>query len=164
MWEQLRYPHVICATISEEFNVEAFIMWLQKRWDRKCFNSPVMSLWWKRLHQTSSNGNVGFVWAGICISQRMWRNTCFDSVRRQKLLANLSNQNHIVEVNHGMNLRILPRPDLFPFLKRRHVCSLLGDILRKSRNSSWQEAAEMCAHHRKKGKWFTFALWIMKWC
>lgn len=29
----------IRTTISEEFIVEAFIMWSQKSWDRKCFNS-----------------------------------------------------------------------------------------------------------------------------
>lgn len=67
MWVQLRCPHVIHAMISKEFIVAAFNMWLQKRWDRKCFNHPVLSLRWKWLYQMSSDGNMGFVWVGICL-------------------------------------------------------------------------------------------------
>lgn len=43
-------------------------------------------------------------------------------VRTPKLLANMSNQDHIVRVNQGMKMRIISRPGLY------FLCSLLGDI------------------------------------
>lgn len=72
--------------ITEEFNVAAFIMWLQKRWDRKCFNSPVMSLWWNQLCKTSSNGNVGFMWVGTCL---------YKNVRKYLFLTAFGGQNYL---------------------------------------------------------------------
>lgn len=86
MWEQLRYPHVICAMISGELNVTAFIMWSQKRWDRKCFNSPVMSLWLNRLYKTSADGNVGFVW--------VWISPYAKNVRKYLFLTTLVGRNY----------------------------------------------------------------------
>lgn len=59
--------------------------------------------------------------------QRMWRYTCFRQRWRTKLLANLSNQDHIVEVNHGMNLRKLPRPDLSSFFENADMCARFWD-------------------------------------
>lgn len=72
-------------------------------------------------------------------------------VRMPKLLANMSNQDHIVRVNHGMKMRIISRPGLY------FLCSLLGDIFCKNRNGSWQEAADISGHHQNKDKLFTFA-------
>lgn len=57
----------------------------------------------------------------------------FDSDCRPKLLANLSNQDHIVRVGHGMNLRILSRPDPLFFF--------------------WSKNVDMCAHF-----WETFSV------
>lgn len=78
-----------------------------------------MSLWWNQLYKTSSDGNVGALcgWRFVYMQKGCEEILVFDSDCRPKLLANLSNQDHIVRVGHGMNLRILSRPDpLFFFL------------------------------------------------
>lgn len=108
---------------------------------------------WIQSIKTSSDGNIGLVWVGFVSISKEWDEILVcDSVRTQKLLANLSNHNHIVGVRHSMNLIILSRP-----LKKK-MCSLLVDIFHKRRNGLWQEAAEMSGHTQNKGQLFTFAL------
>lgn len=128
----------------------------KKRWDRKCFNSPVMSMWLNRLYKTSSDGNVGFVWVGLCPYPK--------NVRKYLFLTVLGRQN-CMEI--CLIMTILPgsttpwtwgssQSQISSFIK---VCSLLGDIVHKNRKSSWNEAAEISGQSENKDWLFTFALW-----
>ena len=136
MWEQLRCPHVICATISEELSVTAFNVRLQKRWDRKCFNSAVMLLWSGRLCKTSSDGNVGSEWVGIRPYAK--------NVSKYLFLMASGRQNYSQIWLNGTILFGSTTTWTWEYSQGR-ICtffesgrSRLRDIFHKNKNTSWQ--------------------------
>lgn len=70
-----------------------------------------MSLWLNLLYKNELRWERG-LWVGgdLSIRKECEEILVFDSIRTLKLLANLSNQDHIVGVKHSVNLRILSRP------------------------------------------------------
>lgn len=99
---------------------------------RKCFNSPVMSLWLIRLYKkkTSSDGNVGFMWVGGFVHMlRMWGNTLVsDSVRSAENYLQICLIRTILSGSATAWTWEDSQGQIFNFWVR---------IFRKNRNSSW---------------------------
>lgn len=127
---------------SEEFTVTAFIMRLQKRWDHKCFNSAIMSLWWNPLYKTSQ-WEHGWLCGAFCTYAKnviehlfltVWGGSDLQFSRIRTTLSRSS----------SVNLRALPRTRV---LIEGEL--LLADIFNRNRTSFFSATPKECTTLKK---------------